>query len=776
MKRIKILLIFILSLLLLCGCFGEDGGDSTDGGELKVMVTSDSGITVKGENPIYVKSGENAVFEIEIGSTFVIKSVEGGTLSGNILTVTNVTRDTVVRIMTEDLGYDTAEKFRYYFEGASEDTTDRKSGSSYTAGTEITVSAKNKTDKFLGWSLKSASSNSADMISNDRVFTFRISPDLADENGVIKIYANYADASFFYYDVNGGEINTNTTLAADCDYYTVLKEDEKLKITTSASYREVYEAVHLFYDDGTFTREGYVLKEYNTSADGSGEGYSLGSMYYPDPDLEEAAVIYCIWEKETAASDFVYEDVHYALPSNVTLQKAPHWNVDGVKITGYSGDAETIVIPETLGGKPVTAIGSGAFVNKSVTELVLSKNLLRIDDGAFAGCSSLTTVYYPDSIYVISNDSFDEATYTNFKHLYVNATMAPRNTGGYSVKLSRLMAGEDEKKIILIAGSSSYQGFASEYMEALLDAEYRVVNFGTVRTVQGTIYLEAMKHFASANDIILYAPENSTYMLGENELYWKTLNELDGMNNFFRYIDISNYTNVFSAFADYNKNHKYSSNPRRYENGYDTIAAENHRINKYGENQDARRASLVDSYVDVYYITLNERIKSKFEGQWDEVDNQIANSDYNDPDNITWQSMSDPKLVELVNHAIDSAKSSGALVYFSFCPMDADKVVSEAQNTARTQEYDELIKNLYNFDGVLGKSSDYIFAHEYFFDCAFHPNDTGRTYRTYRVYLDICALLGYEPNGYDSKGTDFEGCIFENTSNGLPLIEVDYLK
>ncbi len=774
MKKLAIIFFVIFSLFALVAC--SDNGDNTEEEKFKVMVTADEGVTVKSENPIYVKSGEDAIFEIEIDSTSVISSLEGGTVDGNTLTVSNVTRDTVVRITTENLGYDTTAKFKYYFEGAEGDTSDHKSGFFYNAGTEITISAKNKTDRFLGWSLKTNSADDADMISKDRVFKFRISPELADANGVIKIFANYADASFYYYDANGGSINTDTALTADCEYYTVSTEGDRLKITTSSSYREVYEAVHLFYADGTFTRPGYVLKEYNTSSDGTGEGYSLGSMYYPDPDAEEPHIIYCIWEEETPASDFTYEDVHYSLPDGVTYAKAPHWNTDGVKITGYSGDAEKIVIPETIDGKAVTAIGSGAFVNKSVSELVLSKNLLRIDDGAFVGCSSLNTVYYPDSIFVISNDVFDEATYTNFKNLYVNATMAPRNTGGYSVKLSRLMAGEGEKKIIVIAGSSTYQGFASEYMEALLDGEYRVVNFGTTRTTQGTIYLEAMKHFATADDIILYAPENSSYMLGESELYWKTLNDLEGMNNFFRYIDISNYTNVFSAFADYNKNHRYKNNPSRYERGYNTITKENSNINKYGENQNSLRASLVDNYVDVYYITLNERIKSKYEGQWNEVDNQIANKDYNDPNNNTWQSMSDPELTKLLNHAIDSAKSSGAKVCFSFCPMDADKVVSEAKNIERTKAYDELIKSIYNFDCVLGSSADYIFAHEYFYDCAFHPNDIGRTYRTYRVYLDICDLLGYEPNGYDSKGTDFEGCIFEDGSDGTPLTEVDYLK
>ncbi len=771
MKKIKILFLLLISLCLFCGC--KDDKDDNEG-KLKVMLTADAGITVKTDNPVYVNSGENAVFEIEIGTTFVIDTIEGASISDNKVTAENITRDTIVKISTIDLGYNTHTECKYYFEGDASDTSSVVNGAAVKTGTEVTVSAKNKTDKFIGWSIGAKTTDVSKMISTDRDYTFRISPDLLDANNVIKLYANYSDASFYYYDPNGGNINMGTTLAKDCTYYQAAKEGERLKITTASVYREVYESVHLFYDDGSFTREGYVLKEYNTKPDGTGEGYSLGSMFYPDPD-KEASILYCIWAKETDAAQFTYEDVEYPLPAGVSREKASHWNVSGVKITSYTGDADTLVIPEKLGGKPVTAIASGAVVNKTFTTLVLSKNLLRIDDGAFAGCSNLETVYYSDAIYIISSNVFDAATYTNFRHFYSNATMAPRSgASGYSVKLSRLLAGVNEKKIIMIAGSSSYQGFASEYMEALIK-DYRVVNFGTTRTTHGAIYLEAMKHYADADDIVLYAPENSTYMIGESELYWKTLRDLEGMNNFFRYIDISNYTNLFSAYSEYNKEHKYGSNPTRYESGYDTITKKDNKINKYGEIKDTKRVSLSDSYVDVYYITLNERIKSKYEGEWDNVANQEASKDYNDPNNITWQSITDPVLSRLMNHAIDSAKSGGAKVYFSFCPMDADKVVNEARNIARTAEYDNLIKNTYNFDGVLGTSANYIFAHKYFYDNAFHPNDIGRAYRTYRVYIDLCNLLGKTPAGYLSEGDDFEGCIFEETSDGTPITKVDYL-
>ena len=55
-------------------------------------------------------------------------------------------------------------------------------------------------------------------------------------------------------------------------------------------------------------------------------------------------------------------------------------------------------------------------------------------------------------------------------------------------------------------------------------------------------------------------------------------------------------------------------------------------------------------------------------------------------------------------------------------------------------------------------------------------NDYGRTYRTYQFYRDLCDTVGIEAEyGIYDLGTKFPGCLFENRSNGKPLIGVDYL-
>lgn len=781
MKKIRFLLVvtLVLSLFALASCM--NGGGGSEGGNtegFKVMLSVGEGVTVTSENPVYVAEGASATFTVAFGQTYALDSISEGTLSGNTVTVSSVTKDTTVRLTAVNVGYDTSVEYRYYFYGAASDTTSLPTGSKATAGTKVTLSAKDEGAAFLGYSLGNYTTDSSAMLSSERDYTFRLSPDLADSAGIIKIYANYKTTSAYYYDPNGGNINLGTYLATNNDYYSVAKNANRLAVTHTSAYRSVYESVNLFWDDGTFTKDGAVLVEYNTKPDGTGDSYSLGSMYYPDPSSSEASVLYCIWRTVSPDQFFTYELAQYDLPSGISATKAPGWDTIGYKITAYNGSEQTVVIPEKIGDYPVVAIGAGAFTDKSVKTLVLSKNILAVEDGAFVGCSALETVYYSDSIYYISDAAFDEATYSSFKHLYLNATMAPRfmntDSGAYSVKLSRLMASEGDSRVIVIAGSSVYQGLSTAYMEALFGGSRTVINFGTTRTTHGLIYLEAMEHFANENDFIVYAPENSTYMMGESEFYWKTARDLEGMYNFYRYVDISNYTGVFSGLADFNVNYRYQRNPVLYEEAYKRITSSG-TINEYGEYQNPKRVSLSD-YVDVYFITLNERFKSKFEGQWDDADNQLANKDYNDPDNISWQSITDPSLTSLVNHSIACAKRSGAQVYFSFSPVDADKLVEEARGAEWLEAYDALIASTYEFDGVVGSCKDYIFAHKYFYDCAFHPNDIGRAYRTYQLYVDLCDIFDITPAAYDSQGTDFEGCIFEQSPDGKPLTKVDYLE
>lgn len=85
-------------------------------------------------------------------------------------------------------------------------------------------------------------------------------------------------------------------------------------------------------------------------------------------------------------------------------------------ITGYTGDAlNTITIPSTIDGKPVTKIGDYAFYNNTRigTQMILPASLTSIGAKAFAN-SSIERINFHESINFIAEDAFEGA---NLNHV-----------------------------------------------------------------------------------------------------------------------------------------------------------------------------------------------------------------------------------------------------------------------------------------------------------------------------------------------------------------------
>ena len=756
-KAVLLIAVIIVLSLLLFACREPEA----DKHKVALWLSDTTGVTVDGDNPVYVEDGGTAVFKLNFENGYILTSVEGASFDAETSTVRveNVRRDTSVSVMVEKSSIDTSKKLGFVFNRASSlDTSSVTPGMSIRAGTLITVTAGDTSRAFRGWMVGGR------IISTDRTYTFRLTEDMTDKNGVLLMYSRYVDANRIVYEANGGQINSYTVNMSGNEHASVSSEGDTVTVIYSAEYLSYIECGTAFYDDGSFYRDGFVLTEYNTKPDGTGESFSLGSKISLSPIDDKIPTLYCIWSPDTDHSKF--ETVEVTISRPTAEERAPHWVESGLKIVGYTGNDSRVVIPEEIDGRTVIAIGEGAFSSASFDTIVLNRFIHTVEDGAFVGCASLNTMYFPDGIYSMNNEALDAVSQANLEHIYVNASLAPRHAksfGAFALKLSRIMASMDQNRVIMIAGSSAYQGLSSEFLEALLKDEYRVINFGTTRTTNIMIYLEAMQHFAHSGDVILYSPENSAYGFGERELYWKTLRDMEGMVNLYRYIDMRGYTNFFGAFSDYNQNYRYTNAPGTYEDILDFKS-----MNKYGDFLAEDKDDLKRAYDDVYYITLSERIKSRNEGQWDDKNFQEQNKDYTDPNNPTWCSFTDPYLKDSLNRAIECAKRSGAKVYFAFCPVDASKLVSGADTLSHLLAYDELIAATFSFDGVFGTVLDSVYKHGYFYDNAFHLNDKGRTYYTYRIYLNLSELLGFDSVMFTSVGTDFDGCIFEHGSYGWP--------
>ncbi|MDR0312899.1 MAG: leucine-rich repeat protein [Treponema sp.] len=78
----------------------------------------------------------------------------------------------------------------------------------------------------------------------------------------------------------------------------------------------------------------------------------------------------------------------------------------GITITGYTGELTDVIIPASINGLPVVAIGDRAFSYNQLTSISLPGALTFIGPLAFYG-NPLTSEVIPDSIRTLYDNSFD---------------------------------------------------------------------------------------------------------------------------------------------------------------------------------------------------------------------------------------------------------------------------------------------------------------------------------------------------------------------------------
>lgn len=101
-----------------------------------------------------------------------------------------------------------------------------------------------------------------------------------------------------------------------------------------------------------------------------------------------------------------------------------------ITITGYSGTASHMVIPETIDGRMVVAIGARAFENNKIIVTVdLPNTLIEIGKISFSGCSNLIEVEIPSSVKTLGTSSFQACTSLKKAIIYENTNLEYINVG-----------------------------------------------------------------------------------------------------------------------------------------------------------------------------------------------------------------------------------------------------------------------------------------------------------------------------------------------------------
>ena len=274
------------------------------------------------------------------------------------------------------------------------------------------------------------------------------------------------------YDANGGQ------LIGDENSFTLTRPVSTSHLRTNTLQGTRY-----------FTRPGYLQIAWNTRADGSGENIGLGSRYA----LKNGDTLYAVWLPVTPEEEF-------------------DWEASGgqIRITAYHGTGDCIVIPLTLDGMPVRSVAANAFRDAQAGTVVLSWNLRRVEDGAFAGCA-VENLYLFDSLMQISDSCF--AGCGRLKALHVNAVTSPRYSTSYFAafadKYDRLLSLRGTEKLVLFSGSSTRYAYSSGmFREAFPACE--PVNMGVYAYTNALPQLDLILRHMEPGDTLLHAPEFDT--------------------------------------------------------------------------------------------------------------------------------------------------------------------------------------------------------------------------------------------------------------------------
>lgn len=668
MKRLKFAAAacgLLLAAAWFCGC-GTVSDNDTDY-TVRVLLPEGEGYTFLGSQLVEdgegvgelidsrildVRPGQSVRFAVELGEWMVFDfEDENVSYADGYITVENVrtpvTVDATVRV---------GEK--YVFSYNTNNKTDCVASTAVSntfllEKTDVTLSADvPEGQKFLGYSTGNFLDRGGKLICAETEYTFTIVEDTV-------LFANYEGYSHWEltYHANGGKGKDITDTVDDSFYYCPNTRPDK----------------------NYFTREGYILTGYNTKPDGSGDYYGLGwNVIMPESGKID---LYCVWEKAADASDFTYS----VKGNNVT-------------ITGYSGNAEYLVIPEKIESSSVTAIAAKAFSDASFREVYIPKTVTSISSKAFNECRKLEKVNLSDSVTKCYDDSFFNCT--AFKTLSPQATMYPHADSlinfTHQINYERLITRENDI-LYIVSGSTNIYGLSAARLEDALDNRWDIITYSTVASTPNALYAEIGLNFLDEDDILLFAPEASPagHQWGTN--FWKNIGWqlFEGAYDAIPLVDIRNYTKVFSSLASYNQ-----TRAKTKEKTYEIFLTD---FNEYGEHITYRKTGDV----------TNPWIK------WDEA---TFFTDEN---------------VKNLNAVIDDANARGISTFIGWLACTTEHtLLAEAKDRNNQLHYMNRAAELYHAD-FFGDLADHIYPAHCVYDSAMHLTSEGCVLRTAQVIEDV---------------------------------------
>lgn len=687
----------LAGMLTLCGC-ADAYKPVKDSYGIRVMLRDCEGITIEGDNIIDTEYGRSVTFRMSIDDDYIyIGNSAGAEYNPETgrLRLTNIIAPATVDVSVVK---------------QSEAILFRVKNKNHSASVSVEEKLLARPEKvkvkaeypeyleFAGWSEGGYLEDGGNLISTDDEYTFKV-------DKTKTVYANFSGFTDYgiVYHLNGGHVKD--------------KNDETY--TVNGEYNELYAMQQTLESNGTFVRDGYVAVGYSASPAEYGDydsangipGFSnMGGVTRVDG---KSLDLYVVWAKISDVDDFEYEkkNISYISDSSYSFgslnQKKT--SAQGIEITGYTGDDRLVVIPEEIDGLPVMSIAKDAFSGNMHT-VVIPRTVKNIMSGAFEQCEDLSEVVFFDSVVTVYNKSFNE----NVKTVVLNAQRLPVYSGAiegsFCIKYERLRQLADEKKIVIVSGSSSLNGINSEQFEELMPG-YSVVNYGTNVANPALFYLEAISKYVTEGDIVVHAPEfNSSSSMGSNVFHAKMFRGNEQCYDIFRDVDMTNYVGFWEAFCEFQVGDKGDGSlvPAVHQQG--KIYQLPTEINKYGDRS-----------------TVRKRVAGNFGGASENFKYNILN-------------------YTMLNQVNELYTEKGATLAMSFGTFDKSRM---SPSSAKQSEYDKFTNDCAEkLDyPVISNVETYIMEHKHFYDSEWHLNDEGARIRTENLANDIKAYLS-DPTDY----------------------------
>lgn len=500
---------------------------------LSVTLLNDgnSHFSVLSNNPVKIKKGQNAVFDVELDDGFKFEQSdnyvfeEGKLIFKNIQETCSVFANTIFGNMfkltisnNNEFGTVTVTPSKtYYDEGEI---------------VNITISPKND-NRFI---CLSEEKRIHELNNSSKPFSFKQSINLKIEKDY-NLFVNYHDAQDYLmeYDLNGGtSFEGEDTIIFDYKLF-------GLRIRPNSLVNDSY-----------IMRDGYFLESYNTKVDGSGVRIGIGSRIDTELFTDKYIKLYCQWIKETEASFFEYQ-----------LED------DGIVITNYLSNDKNVVVPREIDGERVISIKENTFDKKIVEKVYLPNSLKKVCENAFVDCGQLNELHYWTTLESISDKSFINCN--NLNKIAINCSTYPKHLnsyarGNFADKLDHAQLLAKNGQAILAVGSSTLQyNHSFETMEETLDNAYNCYNLACLFAMPLQLMYDFALTMADDNDHVLIQL-HETQASRTAPINTMVFAYLEGDLDRFLMINYQNHKKyMLSSWESYKKDTETMTNQMSYE-------------------------------------------------------------------------------------------------------------------------------------------------------------------------------------------------------------------